>query len=259
MWSVVDQTSAPPRSARRSTGGGSPHWIKLTAQDESSQRADTAGWIPLAIGLSVVILLWDLLELPQLLSFSPVAFGDPGSNLTISYLVSHGYRPVVDFNYPYGLLAIFANMAWFRVAPLTPVGYQLASVICQTGRGLRDRKSRKGAGVRTASTDFPVHCDRPRSDADVSELRAWSGGCLDLPGRGRASAWSTGKCAGADYGRGLRKTIYGVCLFGVAADADGVGSQPASKGLTGDMVQTDRTCCDCRDIALRPAGNCVWC
>ena len=128
-----------------------------------------------------------------------------------------------------------------------------------TGRGLRDRKSRKGAGVRTASTDFPVHCDRPRSDADLSELRAWSRGYLDLPGRGRASAWSTGKCAGADHGRGLRKTIYGVCLFGVAADADGVGSLPASEGLTGDMVQTDRTCCDRRDIALRAAGNCVWC
>ena len=105
----------------------------MTAQDEPSQPADTAGWIPLAVGLSVVILLWDLLELPQLLSFSPVAFGDPGSNLTISYLVSHGYRPAVDFNYPYGLLAIFANMAWFRVAPLTPVGYQFASVICQLG------------------------------------------------------------------------------------------------------------------------------
>jgi len=103
----------------------------LTERDESSQRTATAGWIPLAIGLSAVILLWDLLQLPRILSFAPFAFGDPGSNLTISYLLSHGYRPVVDFGYAYGLLGIFADAVWFHAAPLTPVGYQAASIACQ--------------------------------------------------------------------------------------------------------------------------------
>jgi hypothetical protein len=106
---------------------------KLTDQAESYHRTATAGWIPLAIGLSAVILLWDLLELPQILSFAPFAFGDPGSNLTTFYLVSHGYRPVSDFGYLYGLLGILANMAWFRAVPLTPAGYQFACILCQLG------------------------------------------------------------------------------------------------------------------------------
>ena len=91
------------------------------------------GWIPLALGLSAVILLWDLLELPQILSFSEFAFWDPGSNLTISYLMSHGYRPVIDFGYHYGLLGILADVAWFRAVPLTPIGYQAACIVCQLG------------------------------------------------------------------------------------------------------------------------------
>ena len=105
----------------------------MTDRVESSHHASTAGWIPLAIGLSAVILLWDLLELPQLLNFRAYAFNDPGSNLTINYLISHGYRPVIDFGYPYGLLAIVANLVWFRAVPLTPAGYQTASIICQLG------------------------------------------------------------------------------------------------------------------------------
>jgi hypothetical protein len=68
-----------------------------------------------------------------MLNFTAFAFGDPGSNLTISYLVSHGYRPVIDFGYHYGLLAILANMAWSQAVPLAPVGYQAASILCQFG------------------------------------------------------------------------------------------------------------------------------
>ena len=105
----------------------------MTDRVESSHRASTAGWIPLAIGLSAVVLLWDLLELPQLLNFRAFAFNDPGSNLTINYLISHGYRPVIDFGYPYGLLGILANEAWFRVAALTPGGYQASTILFQLG------------------------------------------------------------------------------------------------------------------------------
>jgi hypothetical protein len=100
---------------------------------ESSKPAAVEGWIPLAIGLSVVILLWDLLQWPQILGFAPFAFGDPGTNLTISYLVSHGYRPVIDFGYSYGLLGILGDEAWFHVLPLTPLGYQVGSILCQLG------------------------------------------------------------------------------------------------------------------------------
>ncbi len=107
--------------------------MNISIVPESSQRADLAGWLPLAIGLSGVILLWDLLWLPQTLNFAPFAFGDPGSNLTIFYLVSHGYRPVIDFGYHYGLLGLLASLAWFRAFPLTPAGYQAACIACQIG------------------------------------------------------------------------------------------------------------------------------
>ena len=48
--------------------------IKLTPRAESSQHTSTAGWIPLALGLSAVILLWDFLQLPQILDFRRVRF-----------------------------------------------------------------------------------------------------------------------------------------------------------------------------------------
>lgn len=105
----------------------------MTDWVESSRSPAAEGWIPLAIGLSAVILFWDLLQLPQLLNFAPYAFGDPGSNLTIFYLMSRGYRPVIEFGYSYGLLGILADVAWFRIVPLTPVGYQAASILCQLG------------------------------------------------------------------------------------------------------------------------------
>ena len=100
---------------------------------KSQARNADAGWIPLAAGLSAMILFWDLLGLTEILKFDPFAFGDPGSNLTISYLVSRGYRPVFDFGYAYGLLGILTDMIWFRAVPLSPAGYLAASVLCQIG------------------------------------------------------------------------------------------------------------------------------
>ena len=46
--------------------------------------------------------------------FQCVRFQRSGQQSHDNYLVSHGYRPIIDFGYPYGLLAILANMAWFR-------------------------------------------------------------------------------------------------------------------------------------------------
>jgi hypothetical protein len=126
----------------------------LTDRVESSHRASTAGWIPLAIGLSAVVLLWDLLELPQLLDFRGFAFNDQGTNLTIRYLVSHGYRPIIDFGYPYGLLAILANMAWFRALPLTPLGYQAASITCQLGVACAIARTARALALRPIQLAF---------------------------------------------------------------------------------------------------------
>ena len=128
--------------------------FRPTDQAEPSQPGDTTGWIPLAIGLSAVILLWDLLELPQLLSFIAYAFGDQGSNLTIAYLVSHGYRPVIDFGYPYGLLGVIADVAWSRAVGLTPVGYQLGAIVCQLGAACAIARTAKALALKPIQLIF---------------------------------------------------------------------------------------------------------
>ena len=41
-----------------------------------------------------------ILRLPQNLDYSAFAFGEPGANLNLAYLVQHGSRPGVDFGHP---------------------------------------------------------------------------------------------------------------------------------------------------------------
>ena len=60
-------------------------------------------------------------RLPQTLTFDNFAFFDTGSNLTAQYLISHGYRPALDFGYPYGLLPLLFGRVWFGVCGLTPI------------------------------------------------------------------------------------------------------------------------------------------
>ena len=60
-------------------------------------------------------------RLPQTLTFDDFAFFDTGSNLTAQYLMTHGYRPVLDFGYPYGLLPLLFGRLWFGTLGLTPI------------------------------------------------------------------------------------------------------------------------------------------
>jgi hypothetical protein len=60
-------------------------------------------------------------RIPDFFSFDNVVFGDVGSVLTIDFLVTHGYRPVIDFGYLYGLLPIFLAHLWFRAIGRTPL------------------------------------------------------------------------------------------------------------------------------------------
>lgn len=64
------------------------------------------------------------------MSFDLFAFCDNGSNLTLQYLVTHGYRAGVDFGYNYGLLPLLLGKFWFGLFGLTPVAYQFAIVAC---------------------------------------------------------------------------------------------------------------------------------
>ena len=60
------------------------------------------------------------MRLPGALGFSGYAFGDTGANLTAQYLINHGYRPAVDFEYPYGLLPLWLGHLWFGIFGLSP-------------------------------------------------------------------------------------------------------------------------------------------
>ncbi len=76
------------------------------------------------------IVLLSIAWLPHAMSLNAYAFCDWGSNLTLQYLVSHGYRPTVDFAYLYGLLAVLSGQIWFGVFGRTPDAYQAAVFVC---------------------------------------------------------------------------------------------------------------------------------
>ena len=74
-------------------------------------------------GFALLLAAVQILHLPQTLSFKTFAFGEPGANLNVVYLIHHGMHPNVDFGHPYGLLPFLFSDLWFRVAGLTPAAY----------------------------------------------------------------------------------------------------------------------------------------
>jgi hypothetical protein len=81
-------------------------------------------WTFLIFSLEVIAL--STLHLPINLTFYKFAFHDEGSNLTVQFLLAHGFRPVIDFGYFYGLLALPVEHLWFSCSGMTPYGYQEA-------------------------------------------------------------------------------------------------------------------------------------
>lgn len=67
-----------------------------------------------------------VLRIPHDLDLFMFAFGDRGSWLVVQYLTAHGYRPTIDFGFPYGLLPIMFGRAWFGLFGLTPVAFSTA-------------------------------------------------------------------------------------------------------------------------------------
>jgi hypothetical protein len=74
------------------------------------------------------VLIVAALRIPHDLSFFMFAFGDRGSWLVVQYLTAHGYRPTIDFGFPYGLLPIMVGRLWFGLFGLTPAAFKLAMV-----------------------------------------------------------------------------------------------------------------------------------
>jgi hypothetical protein len=74
------------------------------------------------------VLIVAALRIPHDLGFFMFAFGDRGSWLVVQYLTAHGYRPTIDFGFPYGLLPVMAGRVWFAIFGLTPAAFKLAMV-----------------------------------------------------------------------------------------------------------------------------------
>jgi predicted small integral membrane protein len=74
-------------------------------------------------GFALLLIALQILHLPENLNFTAFAFGEPGGNLSVVYMVRHGMHPNVDFGHPYGLLGVLFSNIWFRITGLTPAGY----------------------------------------------------------------------------------------------------------------------------------------
>jgi hypothetical protein len=79
-------------------------------------------WLVYALEVIAVAVI----QFPRNMGLFMFAFGDRGSWLVVQYLTTHGYRPTIDFGYPYGMLPIMIGSAWFGIFGLTPIAFNLA-------------------------------------------------------------------------------------------------------------------------------------
>jgi hypothetical protein len=63
-------------------------------------------------------------------TFDRFALWDSGGDLVIQGLMRQGWRPTVEFGYPYGLLGLFVGRIYYRFAPLTPAAFQIEVAAC---------------------------------------------------------------------------------------------------------------------------------
>ena len=78
----------------------------------------------------VEIVLLGIVWFPLSMSLDAFGFCDWGANLTLQYLVSHGYRPTIGFGYLYGLLAVLAGQVWLGLFTNTPGAYEAWVLAC---------------------------------------------------------------------------------------------------------------------------------
>jgi hypothetical protein len=83
-------------------------------------------WAVLAVEVLVIVLF----EIPTRLGFDGTAFGDCGLSLTAQSLIQQGYKPGLDFGYPYGTLSLLFGRLWFGLFGLTPHAFFSATVLC---------------------------------------------------------------------------------------------------------------------------------
>ena len=62
--------------------------------------------------------------------FDRFAFFDAGGELAVQDLIRRGYRPTIDFGYQYGLMPLFLDRLWYRIAGLEPLALHIEVMAC---------------------------------------------------------------------------------------------------------------------------------
>ncbi|HVA76748.1 MAG TPA: hypothetical protein VNF27_02590 [Candidatus Binataceae bacterium] len=106
--------------------------LKVREGDGTATRRESRLFALLAAEIIALNILWA----PLSLDFAHFAFCDSGANFSLQYLIAHGYRPAIDFAYPYGLLPILLGRIWFAIAGATPFSLQALILVCELGIGL---------------------------------------------------------------------------------------------------------------------------
>jgi hypothetical protein len=83
-------------------------------------------WIVFALE----VLILEIYQISTHLKFDSIAFGDYGLNLSVQFLLRHGYRPYFDFAYPYGSLSLVFGTIWFKMFGLTPLASFAGVAVC---------------------------------------------------------------------------------------------------------------------------------
>jgi hypothetical protein len=119
-----DSTALPRQGQSRPSVNPRGSLLRALARSAATPASLRTLWAVYALEVLIVAAL----RIPHDLEFFAFAFGDRGSWLVVQLLTAHGFRPTIDFGFPYGLLPVMFGGAWFRAFGLTPAAFKLAMV-----------------------------------------------------------------------------------------------------------------------------------
>jgi hypothetical protein len=83
----------------------------------------------LTVGLAAEVLAVTAFQAP-FMTIVRFVWMDSGGELAMQDLMSRGFRPAVDFGYPYGLLPLLIGRAWYGLAGLSPWAFRVEVTAC---------------------------------------------------------------------------------------------------------------------------------
>ncbi len=115
-------TRDPGADAQRAAAG------PMAAEPDSgaSSRNRVAGITALLVSTMLAVTMF---QAPHQL-FVRFAAMDSGGELAIQHLIGQGFRPGIDFGYPYGLLSLLVGRVWYGACGLSPGSFQGYVTVC---------------------------------------------------------------------------------------------------------------------------------